>query len=132
LKPIGGRAGLEQRLQAFLEKAECVVRRDVDGIGKMVDVRRFTQSARIGDGAAEQLLLDAGLRGALIPLDVTMRITQNGSAKIGEVVEAVLGEKGFPHQAVRVALLAGDKTPLDVAAFRKPKPQLESAAAAPA
>ncbi len=132
LKPIGGRAGLEQRLQVFLEKAECVVRRDVDGIGKMVDVRRFTQSARIGDAAAEQLLLDAGLRGALIPLEVTMRITQNGSAKIGEVVEAVLGEKGFPYQAVRVALLAGDKTPLDVAAFRKHKPQPESVAAAPA
>ncbi|HET9933454.1 MAG TPA: TIGR03960 family B12-binding radical SAM protein [Polyangiaceae bacterium] len=132
LKPIGGRQGLEQRVQAFLDKAECVVRRDVDGIGKMVDVRRFTQSARLGDIGAEQLLLDAGLRGALVPLEVTMRITQNGSAKIGEVVEAIFGEKAFPYQAVRVALLAGDKTPLDVAAFRKPKPQTESIAAAPA
>jgi len=130
LKDIGGRDGLQARLDAFLAKSEFIVRRDLDGIGKLVDVRKFTHSARLGDLAAEQTLLEAGLLGALVPLEVTLRLTQNGSTKLTEVVEAITGERSFPHHAVRVALLAGDKTPLDVAAFRKPKPQPENAVAA--
>ncbi|MGC4090516.1 MAG: TIGR03936 family radical SAM-associated protein [Polyangiaceae bacterium] len=122
LGELGGVAGLSQRVEEFLAKTECPVRRDVDGIGRMVDVRRFTQSANLGGLDAEQTLLEAGLLGALVPLEVTMRITQNGSAKLTEVVEAITGQRGFPFQAVRVALLAGDKTPLDVGSFRKPKP----------
>ncbi|MFZ5890830.1 MAG: TIGR03960 family B12-binding radical SAM protein [Myxococcota bacterium] len=130
LNDLGGRAGLAERVEAFLAKSECIVRRDVDGIGKMVNVRNFTESARIGDVNAEQQLFDAGLCGVLVPLEVTLRLTQNGSAKVSEVVEAITGVRGCPHHAVRVALLAGDKTPLDVAAFRKPKPASEQSASA--
>jgi radical SAM family uncharacterized protein/radical SAM-linked protein len=132
LAQLGGRAGLAERLQSFLDKSECIVRRDVDGIGKMVDVRRYTQSASIGGVEAEQLLLDAGLCGALVPLEVTLRLTQNGSAKLSEVVEAVIGERAFPYHAVRVALLAGEKSPLDVVAFRKTRPPTEALSAASA
>jgi radical SAM-linked protein len=119
LRPLGGRAALAQKVEAFLAKSEHVVRRNVEGVGKLVDVRRFTLDARLGDSDAEQTLRDAGLVGALVPLEVTLSITQNGSTKITELVESVLGEPGFPHHAVRVRLLAGATTPLDVLAFRR-------------
>jgi radical SAM family uncharacterized protein/radical SAM-linked protein len=126
LRPLGGRAELERRVAAFLEKSTQIVRRNMDGIGKLVDVRRFTVAARIGDSEAENALERAGLVGALVALEVTISITQNGSAKVSEVVEAILGEPNFPHHSVRVALLAGATTPLDVQAFRRSTPERKS------
>jgi radical SAM-linked protein len=122
LRPLGGRAALWQKVSAFLAKSEHVVRRNIEGVGKLVDVRRFTLDARLGDSQAEQLLRDAGLVGTLVALELTLAIGQTGSAKVSEFVESVFGEAGFPHHAVRVALLAGSTTPLDVAAFRRPPP----------
>ena len=55
----------------------------------------------------------------MIPLDVTIEIGQRGSAKVAEVVEALLGAKDFPHRGVRSALLAGVGTPLDLPQHRK-------------
>ncbi|MGE3672910.1 MAG: hypothetical protein AB7K71_24765, partial [Polyangiaceae bacterium] len=56
-------------------------------------------------------------------LIVTIAITNTGSAKTSEVVEALTGDTQFPHQAVRVAVLAGEASPLDLAAHkRQPKP----------
>ena len=51
--------------------------------------------------------------GRLVPLVATIVVSPNGSAKIAEVVEALLGAD-FPYQAVRIALLAGSRTPLDI------------------
>jgi hypothetical protein len=97
----------------------------LDGVGKLVDVRRFTVALNIGGSEAELALSRAGLVGELVPLEVTISIGQNGSAKVSEVVEGVLGE-AFPHHAVRVALLAGATTPLDVQAFRRKIPGREN------
>jgi radical SAM-linked protein len=126
LAPIGGRVELEAKLLAFLAKSEFIVRRNIEGVGKLVDVRRFTREARLGDAAAEELLRRAGLVGTLVPLEATIALGQNGSAKITELVEALFGERGFPHHAVRVALLAGSTTPLDLVAFRRSPPTREN------
>jgi hypothetical protein len=67
-------------------------------------------------------LREAGIVGEVVALDMTLVISQSGSAKVAEVVQAVTGREGFEHLAVRAALLADGTTPLDVARFRKPKP----------
>ena len=122
LEKIGGVPGLEALTAAFVARTEQRIRRDVGGVGKLVDVRRFTQSAAVARTEDLELLTRAGLVGDLVALDVTISIGPTGSAKIAEVVESVIGEPGFPHRAVRVALLAGNTSPLEVAAFRRPAP----------
>jgi radical SAM-linked protein len=122
LAELGGVSGLEALIQAFLARSEQRIRRDVGGLGKLIDVRHFTLHAALGAAAESDLLARAGLVGTLIPLDLTISIGPTGSAKVAEVVEAIVGQPGFPHRAVRVALLAGATSPLDVSAFRRPAP----------
>jgi hypothetical protein len=50
---------------------------------------------------------------------VSVRITGNGTAKIAEIVEAVLGDATVPFKAVRAALTSGTTTPMDLEAHRK-------------
>jgi hypothetical protein len=119
LAAFGGSAGLAARVTEFLAREEYKVRRDVDGIGKWVNVRGFVQALALGGDSAQASLEEAGLVGVLVPLEVELSIAQNGTAKVAEVVEALFGEKGVPHHAVRVALLGGANSPLELLAFRK-------------
>jgi len=121
----GGRTALEQRVREFLGEESVRVRREIKGIGKWIDVRRLVGKLDVGDETAEAALHAAGFVGRMVPLVATIAISPAGSAKIAEVVEAVLGSD-FPFQAVRVALLAGSRTPLEAASLP------ETAAAAPA
>ncbi len=123
LAPLGGRAGLAERIAALLAADEHIVLRDVDGIGRRIDVRRFIRAASLGEEAAELALERAGFAGRLAAVEVTLAITQNGSARISEVVEALSGQRGFPYQALRSELITESGTPLDVAALRKPATQ---------
>jgi hypothetical protein len=75
-------------------------------------------------------LSQAGLVGDLVALDAVVALGPTGSAKAAEVVEAVLGPQ-FPHKAVRVQLLAGDHSPLDIVRLRAVR-QVVEAALAPA
>jgi hypothetical protein len=89
-----------------------VIMRTIKGIGKKVDVRRFIERLAVGGDGARAELARAGLVGRLVPLEITLSIGPSGSAKVAEVVEALLGQAAFPHRAVRTALLAGDLSPL--------------------
>jgi hypothetical protein len=53
---------------------------------------------------------------------------KSDEAKATEVVEAVL-EAGFPHKAVRLQLLAGHLSPLDIASLRTTPKGVEAALA---
>ena len=119
LADLGGLPVLEQRIADFLAKTECRIRRDVEGLGKMVDVRLFVQEMALGGDESRELLEQAGLIGRMIPIDVTIEIGQRGSAKVAEVVEALLGRKDFPHRGVRRALLAGAGSPRDLELHKK-------------
>jgi hypothetical protein len=109
----GGRAALDQLIREFLAKDSVTVRREIKGIGKLIDVRRLVSELAVGDESARDALRNAGFVGRLVPLTATIVVSPNGSAKIAEVVEALLG-RDFPFQALRTALLAGSRTPLDV------------------
>jgi radical SAM-linked protein len=128
LEDLGGVPELERRIDEFLTKTECTVRRDVEGLGKMVNVRLFVEKMSLGGDESRELLDQAGLIGRMIPLDVTIEIGQRGSAKVSEVIEALLGNKDFPHRGVRSALLAGEGTPRDLELHRK-RPAVAEASA---
>ena len=121
LADIGGEALLAERIATLLSKTEAPVRRDLGGVGKVVDVRKFLRSFAIGGDAAFEALERAGIVGALLPLEVVIAITPTGSAKIAEAVEALLGGPA-PHLSVRVALLAGSGTPLELERHRRVRP----------
>jgi radical SAM family uncharacterized protein/radical SAM-linked protein len=125
----GGLPFVEEAIQSFLAKSELIVRRNIEGVGKKVDVRRFVQSARIGGQAEREALERAGLLGQLLPIDVVVALGPTGSAKATEVVEAILGPN-FPHKAVRLELLAGEASPLDIARLRSTRKVVEAAQAA--
>ncbi len=120
------RAWLEARVAEFLAKEELRVRREIKGVGKIVDVRSYVLSMQVGDERALALLHEAGLVGRMVPLDVSVRITGSGAVKVSEIVEAVTGDRATPHKAVRAALLATDGTPMDLERHRKPPKAAEA------
>jgi radical SAM-linked protein len=125
----GGLPFVEQAIAEFLAKPELVIRRDIDGLGKKVDVRHFVQTLRVGGDEEREALSRAGLLGDLVPVEARVALGPTGSTKAAEVAEAVFGP-GFPHKAVRVQLLAGDVSPLDTARLRS-TPRVVDAAQAP-
>jgi radical SAM-linked protein len=123
----GGEAALGERVAALLARETAVVQRDIGGVGKKVDVRKYLCALAPGGDAARERLAAAGVVGDVIPLELEIGITPVGSAKVSEVVEALFGEP-VQHLAVRTTLLAGAGTPLDLALHRK-KLVVEPAAA---
>ncbi|HWZ87412.1 MAG TPA: TIGR03960 family B12-binding radical SAM protein [Polyangiaceae bacterium] len=132
VKDLGGIAGLERCIAEFLAKSECKLRRDIEGVGKFINVRQFVEQMSIGGDESLALLERAGLVGRMIPVDVTIEIGQRGSAKIAEVVEALTGLPHFPHRGVRTVLMAGRGTPLDLELFHKKPAAMQPAAEAQA
>src|SRR5450755_961593 len=126
VKDLGGLAGLERSIAEFMAKSEFKLRRDIEGVGKFINVRQFVARMSIGGAQSLALLERAGLVGRMIPVDVTIEIGQRGSAKIAEVVEALTGVSNFPHRGVRSALIAGAGTPLDLELHLK-KPAMPAA-----
>jgi radical SAM family uncharacterized protein len=112
--PIALQACLDEKM-----KAPLTVRRNVEGIGKRIDVSKVLISARAGVG--HDVLERAGLIGELVPIAIRMRLAQDGSAKATEAIEALLGAD-IPVRCVREGLyctFAGEHvTPLDLDALR--------------
>jgi radical SAM-linked protein len=128
---LGGLEGLTLLVERLLEKTEAPVRRDVGGIGKVVDVRRYLLGLRPGGDAARETIERAGLVGTTLPLELSIAITPTGSAKVSEVLEALVGQK-LEHLAVRRALRAGSGTPFDLALFRRARAVAPALTPAPA
>jgi len=77
--------------------------RNIDGIGKKVEVRRYLREVAVSDERAARALAEAGLVGDLMPLLVDIEVTGSGSAKVSEVL-TVLFADAIPAKAVRVGL----------------------------
>lgn len=103
-------------VQARIDEARrgpMVVLREIEGIGKKVDVAQYLLEVRAGEGA--DALAAAGIAGAILPIRIRLRITGQGTAKASEVIEAIFGSKDVPHRLVRVGLFAdreGARVPL--------------------
>jgi len=98
---LGGGAELAS-LIASRRQGPLVVRRDVDGIGKRIDVGRVLLDAQVGVGA--EALERAGLRGELLPITIRIRLAPDGSAKASEALTCLLGSE-VPARIVRSELL---------------------------
>jgi radical SAM-linked protein len=127
---LGGASALPQLIEALLAKSEAVVMRDMSGIGKRIDVRRFLISCAPGSEASRSVLEQAGLVGASLPLDVTIGMGPNGSCKVSEVVEALAG-RPLSHLSVRRRLHAGSGTPFDLLPHRRVRPAIPAVPSVP-
>ncbi|MEB2321186.1 MAG: TIGR03960 family B12-binding radical SAM protein [Sorangiineae bacterium] len=122
---LPGRAWLEERVATFLAKDELRVRREIRGLGKLVDVRSYVLALTVGGEPELRLLREAGLVGRMLPLDVSVRIGATGAVKVSELVEAVTGAPDTPHQAVRAALFGEGSVPLASLAERDERERAE-------
>jgi len=95
-------AALDALVRARRAGADLRVRREVDGVGRMVDVGKCLVQVDVGAGA--DALARAGIVGALVPIQVRLRVANDGSARPGEALEALTGHADLPARIVRVAL----------------------------
>jgi hypothetical protein len=120
-------AWLASRCLGAMAAMTLPIRREVEGIGKIVDVRKYLVSATVGGAEARQALVRAGIVGDLVTLDVLAAITGSGAAKSSEFAAVLCGEGGDapPHRSIRLELygMAGETrvSPLDLLAFRRPQ-----------
>lgn len=106
---------VRHEVEGQLEGGNLVVLRTVDGIGKKIDVRSFLRGVRVGIG--REALNSAGIMGDLLPIQIDTALSGSSGVRVGEVVEALLGEGGpLPRgEGVDVGATPGsdhDTTPL--------------------
>ena len=104
LGSLDGPDGLRGRVESAMAAKELRLKRMVEGIGKMVDVREYLRAIEIDSPAARAATADAGLVGSFVVLAVDLEIRGSGAIKIAEVVEALAGVNDLPHRAVRFAM----------------------------
>lgn len=140
-------ARLAERCRAAMAAETLVVRREIEGLAKMVDVRAYLTRAEVAGPEAMAALARAGLTGDLVALDVDVDIRGSGSVKAAEIAATIAGEGGAreggapahvsnvapAHRAVRLELFARDEagarvSPLDLDRLRKPRPAQQAAA----
>jgi radical SAM family uncharacterized protein/radical SAM-linked protein len=121
---LGAEAWLAERCRAAMEATSLPIRRNIEGIGKTVDVRAFLERAEAAGEDAMRALDRAGITGDLVAIDVDVAISGSGAVKSSEVAAVLVGADGVapPHRAVRVELYArvdGRRTnPIDAARAR--------------
>jgi radical SAM family uncharacterized protein len=118
---IDWEASLAAEIEGQREGGTLVVLREIDGIKKKIDVRRWLERATVGRGG--EALRAAGIVGDLIPIEVDVALSGQGGVKISEVVEALVG-KELPVRPIRVAMWpsrGGRRLdPMDLVAVRGP------------
>jgi radical SAM-linked protein len=126
--------GALARLFAERQQGELHVRRNVDGIGRAIDVGSKLLGAEVGRGA--DTLAAAGLLGDFVPVHLRVRCDGDGSCKPSEAITALTGHDDLPVRYVREALLstrhAARVAPLELQTLRATrKPRDERAAVSP-
>jgi radical SAM-linked protein len=127
---------LARRCAEAMAAETLPIRRDIEGIGKLVDVRAYLTRAALG-GAEAKLVARAGLIGDLTLLDVDVTILGSGAVKTSELAAVLAGDGQVapPHRAVRAELFGrqGDArySPLDLERARRPRSQTPSLDATP-
>ncbi len=113
---------LADKCTQAMAAAELPHRREIEGIGKIVDVRKYLRRVEIAGDFVRAEVARAGLFGDLVIADAEVQITGSGSVKASEVAMALVGD--VPHRAVRLALLAeveGEpRSLLELPRLRKP------------
>jgi radical SAM family uncharacterized protein/radical SAM-linked protein len=115
---------LSDRCGAVMATERIPYRRDVEGVGKVLDVRAFLTALEVGGAAEEAEARRAGLVGDFVTVAATVKILGSGAVKSSEVAAVLTGAEGGvtpPHRAVRVALFCDQgRSPLDVGRGAEP------------
>ena len=126
---------LASRCRAAMAETTLPIRREIEGIGKIVDVRKYLVSAEVGGDEARAGLSRAGLSGDIVTLDVVVSILGSGAAKSSEVAAVILGDATAapPHRAIRLELWGSASgarvSPLDLGPLRLAREQARERAA---
>ncbi|MFO0759040.1 MAG: TIGR03960 family B12-binding radical SAM protein [Byssovorax sp.] len=126
---------LAERCAAGMSAATLPFRREIEGVGKMLDVRSYLLRAEVAGPEALALLGKAGLAGDLVAIDVDAKITGSGAVKASEIAAVLVGDSvtAPPHRAVRVELFGEDPlgrfSPMELGRGRKPRSTAVTAAA---
>jgi radical SAM-linked protein len=124
---------LAERCAAAMSAASIPFRRQIDGVGKMLDVRTYLLRAEVAGADAHVALARAGLVGELVAIDVDCAIPGSGAVKAAEVAAVIAGDgtTAPPHRAVRVELFglddSGRFSPLDLGRGTPPGPAMTPA-----
>ena len=117
---------LAERCSAALRAESLPIRREVDGIGKIIDARTYLRHAAVAGAAGHEALGRAGLAGDLCAIEVEVVIPGSGAVKASELAAVLAGDSvtAPPHRAVRVALFGTTATgepisPLDLLRHRR-------------
>jgi radical SAM family uncharacterized protein/radical SAM-linked protein len=127
---------LQARCRAAMEATSLPIRREIEGIGKMIEVRDYLEGASLAGPEAMAELRRAGLVGDLVAIDVEVAIRGSGAVKSSEIAAVVAGDGKAPppHRAVRIGLFVrsgGERVgPLDLARARRSSKGAEPAAQA--
>lgn len=122
---VSAEAWLSARCEAAMAQPSLMIRREIEGIGKMLDVRSFLRGARLANAQEQSLLERAGLWGNLVAITVDALILGSGAVKSSEIATVIAGDGQNvpPHQALRIELYgewAGQHySPLDLTTARK-------------
>jgi radical SAM family uncharacterized protein/radical SAM-linked protein len=108
-------------------RSDLVVVREIEGLGKKVDVGRYLLDVEVGSGGDE--LARAGYVGDLLPIRLRARITGQGATKPAEILEALLGLRELPLKTVRVAMGLGGISPMSLEAVRQARRRTHDEAA---
>jgi len=104
----GGETFVRACIARTLAAETLPIVRNIDGIGKKVDVRKYLRDVSIEEDGALQAAGLVSVSRDLLPLVIEIAVTGSGSAKISEAL-AVLFPEALPAKAVRVGL--GMRTP---------------------
>ncbi len=96
---LGDVAAVQAAIDAKRE-GDLSVRRNVEGIGKKIDVKSYL--VRIAAGEGQDALDRAGFAGELLPVRFATRVTSGGACKPSEVFAALFDEH-LPVRFVRTA-----------------------------
>ena len=118
---LDGEGALRDRVDARRLAGGLRAYRSIKGIKKKVDVSGVLLDAQVGEGAGD--LARAGLGGDLIPVRLVVAFGRKGSAKVSEVLGALLDADVVYARYVRAGLYArraGERiAPLDLDAHRR-------------
>jgi radical SAM-linked protein len=126
---------LEARCRAAMEATSLPIRREIEGIGKVIEVRDYLERASVADPSAMEAIGRAGLAGDLVAIDVEVAIRGSGAVKSSELAAVIAGDAKSPppHRAVRVGLFtrsgAERIAPMDLARTRRASRSAEPAQA---
>jgi len=128
----GGAAWFDEKVAAFLAAESLRIIRKTKGLGRPVDVRRAV--ARLAHASSDHAALaEAGILGDCHAIEFDLAISEQGGAKISEVMAGIFGVNDLPHLALRWRFLtsAGDATPLELCARPVTRPVRERLELAP-